>query len=85
MIKMNRWAKAVEELARLVDPRKICGAFSDLVRNSEEDLGRLLPALAEVAARCDYQFEAGMKLGLERYSGKGKAARAASLLRKRCR
>lgn len=84
MIKMNRWAKAVEELARLVDPRKICEAFSDLVENSEEDLSRLLPALAEVAARCDYQFGTVVKSGLERYTGKGKAARAASLLRKRC-
>ena len=85
MIKMNRWAKAVEELARLVEPRKICRAFSDLMESSEEDLGRLLPTLAEVAARCDYRFEAGVKSGLERYIGKGKAARAASLLRERCR
>ena len=84
MIKMNRWAKAIEELARLVDPNKVCRAFSELPAHSEEDLARLLPALAEVAARCDYRFEGKVKSGLKRYTGKGKAARAASLLRQRC-
>jgi hypothetical protein len=84
MIKMNRWARAIEELAQLVEPGKVCRAFSELLAHSKEDLARLLPALAEVAARCDYRFEGVVKSGLERYTGKGKAARAASLLRTRC-
>ena len=67
-----------------MDPNKVCRAFSELPAHSEEDLARLLPALAEVAARCDYRFEGKVKSGLKRYTGKGKAARAASLLRQRC-
>jgi uncharacterized protein DUF6493 len=80
MIKMNRWANALQELGQLVDPGKVCLAADRLIAGTDVDLSRLLPVVAEIAASCQYKFCPEAIEHLEKYDGKGKAAYAATFL-----
>lgn len=84
MIKMNRWARALQELSTLVSPETVCKVGEVFLRRSQVDFGKILPVLAELAAQCDFRFAPDVEPGLQVFTGKGKSARAAALIRARC-
>ena len=85
MIKMNRWAKAISELALIAPLPALCQAWELFLArvDAKVDIGKLLPSLLQVATQAQHHFSSQeSRAKLESYQGKNAAGKAAVKLLK---